>query len=59
MHKRGLMPSAYCSSYGAEEQTANHILASCPLNHPPKGTLGLVALDDDTVDRLQKTAFSI
>jgi len=31
---------------------ADHILASCPLYHPPNRTLGLAALDDDTVDRL-------
>jgi len=30
--------------------TADHILASCPLYHPPNVTLGLAALDDDTVD---------
>jgi len=26
------------------EQTADHILASCPLYHPPNGTLGLGGL---------------
>jgi len=59
MHKKwGLMPSANCSC-GAEEQTADHILASCPLYHPPNGTLGLVALGYDTVEWLQTTTFSI
>jgi len=42
-----------------DEQTADHILASCPLYHPLKGTLGLAALDDDTVDWLQTIALSI
>jgi len=49
MHKWGLVPSANYRC-GAEEQTADHILASCPLYHPPNGALGLAALDDDTVD---------
>jgi len=40
------------------EQRANHI-ASCPPYHSPKGTLGLAALDDDSVDWLQKTVLSI
>jgi len=54
MHKWGLVPSANGRS-GAEEQTANHILASCPLYHPPNGTLGLGALDDVTVKWLKRT----
>jgi len=40
------------------EQTADQILASCPLYHPPYGTLGLAALDDDTVDWLKRTALT-
>jgi len=43
----------------AEEQTADHILASCSLYHPPNWTLGLAALDDDAVDWLQTTALCI
>jgi len=57
MHKWGNVASANCSC-GAEEQTTDHILASCPLHHPPNGTLGLVAFDDDTVDWL-KTQHSV
>jgi len=34
-------------------------VASCSLYHLPKGTLSLVALEDDTVDWLQTTALSI
>jgi len=50
MHKWGLVLSANCSC-GAEEQTADYIPASCPLVPPSKdGTLGLVALNDDTVN---------
>jgi len=57
LHKWGLVPSVNCS-FGAEEQTADHMLASCPLYHPPNGTLGLAALDDDSVDWLQTTALA-
>jgi len=32
-----------------DPQTADHILTSCPLYHPPNGTLGLEAFDNDTV----------
>jgi len=42
MHKWDLVPSSNCRC-GAEEQTADHILVSCPLYHPPNGTLGLAA----------------
>jgi len=31
------------------EQAADHILASCPLYHPPNGATGLAVLDDDTL----------
>jgi len=58
MHKWGFVPLANCRC-GTEEQTADHILASCPLYHPPNGTLSLVALDDDTVNWLETTALSI
>jgi len=58
MHKWDLVPSADCRC-GEEEQTADHILASCPLYHPPNGTLGLAALDDNTVDWLQTTELCI
>jgi len=32
---------------------------SCPLYHPPNGTLGLAALDNDTVDWLKRTVLNI
>jgi len=38
---------------------ADHILASCPLDHPANGTFGLTAVDDGTVDWLKTTALSI
>jgi len=43
----------------SEEQMADHILANCPLYHPPNGTLGLAALDDDTVYLLKRTVLNI
>jgi len=50
----------YCRC-GAEEQTADHILASSflPLYHPPNRTPGLAALDANTVDWLQATELCI
>jgi len=53
-HKWGLVPSTNCRCE-AEEQMADHVLAFCPMYHPPNETLGLAALDDDTVDWLQTT----
>jgi len=55
IHKSGLVLSANYRC-GAEEQTSDHILASCPVYHLPNGTFGLAALDDDTVDWLKRTA---
>jgi len=43
---------------GANGQSRT-VLASCPLYHPPNGTLGLAALDDDTVDWLKRTTLNI
>jgi len=34
-------------------------LAFCPLYHPPNGTLDMVALENDTVDWLKRTALNI
>jgi len=61
MHKWGLVPSVNCRC-GAEEQTADHILVSCPLYHPSlpsNETLSLAALDDDTADWLKNKALKI
>jgi len=55
MHKWGLVPSANCSC-GAEQQTADHILASCPLYHLPNGTLDLAGIVDGTANWLKRTA---
>ena len=48
MHKWGMAPSAACEC-GAEEQTADHIITSCPLYLSPNGPRGISAVDDDTV----------
>jgi len=49
------VPSGNCN-FGVEEQTADHIPASCPLYHPPSGTLGLAAFDDDAVNWLKNNS---
>jgi len=46
------VPSANCR-YGAEEQTADYILASCLLYHPSNGTL-VWRLDDYKMDWIKK-----
>ena len=43
MHKRGLAPSAKCEC-GANEQTADHVILTCPT---PRGIMGLTVLDDE------------
>ena len=58
MHKWGLAPSAACEC-GAEEQTADHVILSCPRHRLPNGTHGLKVLDDDTTTWLTNTCLSI
>ena len=47
MYKWGAAPSPNCEC-GASEQTADHIISTCPLHRAPKGIQGLLVLDDDT-----------
>ena len=47
MHKRGLAPSAKCEC-GTNEQTADHIILTCPTHRAPRGIMGLTVLDDET-----------
>ena len=54
LHNRRMVPTAACDC-GAENQTAEHILAYCPLFSPPHGITGLVQLDDDTITWLHKS----
>ena len=56
--KWGMVPSAACDC-GAENQTAEHILAHCPLFSPPHEITGLVRLDDDTITWLHESCLDI
>ena len=47
MHKWGLTPSPNCKC-GASEQTAHHMLMTCPLHRAPQGAQGVTVLDDGT-----------
>ena len=47
MHKWGMAAKATCEC-GAEEQTADHIISSCPIYHHPNGARGLVSIDEST-----------
>ena len=47
MHKWGLAFSPNCEC-GASEQTADHILTTCPIHRAPHGARGLTVLDDET-----------
>ena len=47
MHKRGLAPSAKCEC-GANEQTADHIILTCPTHRASREIMGLTVLDDET-----------
>ena len=47
MHKWGLAPSPNCEC-GASEQTADHVLTTCPIHRAPHGARGLKVLDDET-----------
>ena len=54
MYKWGAAPSPNCEC-GASEQTADHIISTCPLRRVPKGIQGLLVLDDDTDAGLKST----
>ena len=47
MHKWGLAPTSNCEC-GAAEQTAEHIILTCPVHRAPTGIRGLMVLDVDT-----------
>jgi len=59
MHKWGLVRALGELQMRSRGTTTDHILASCLVYHPPNGTLGLAALDDDTVDWFQATVLCI
>ena len=58
IYKWGLAPSPKyeCS---ATDQTADHVISTCPLHRAPRGVAGLMALDDDTRCWLNTTTASI
>ena len=58
MHKWDLAPSPNCEC-GASEQTADHVVAACPINRAPHGARGLTVLDDETRCWLNNTTASI
>ena len=47
MHKWGLAFSPNCEC-GASEQTADHVLTTCPIHRAPHVARGLTFLDDET-----------
>ena len=58
MYKWGAAPSPNCEC-GASEQTADHIISTCPLHRAPKIIQGLLVLDDDTQRGLKINAINI
>ena len=58
MYKWGAAPSPNCEC-GTSEQTADHIISTCPLHRAPKGIQGLMVLDDDTRRWLKINAVNI
>ena len=47
MRKWGHASSAKCEC-GASEQTADHIILTCPIHRAPRRIMGLTVLDDET-----------
>ena len=48
MHKWGLAPSPNCEC-GASEQTADHVLTTCPIHRVPHGARDLTVSDDKSM----------
>ena len=46
-HKWDLASSAKCEC-GANDQTAHHIILTCPIHRTPQEIMGLTVLDDET-----------
>ena len=47
MYKWGLTPLLDCEC-GATDQTADHVISTCPIHRTPQGVAGQKVLDDDT-----------
>ena len=58
MHKWGMAPTTVCES-GAKEQTAEHVMLSCPIYHHPNGARVLSAVDKNLVPWLTDTCPAI
>ena len=58
MHKWCHAPSAKCEC-GASEQTADHIILTCPIHRAPREIMGLTVLDDETRCGLNSVTASI
>ena len=58
MQRWGLTDSAHCDC-GDPKQTVDHVLTSCPKHRPPNGELGLMNLDDATLEWLATTELRI
>ena len=58
MYKWGVASSPNCEC-GTSEQTADHVISTCPLHCAPKGIQGLLVLDDDTRRWLKINAVNI
>ena len=58
MHRWGLAPSPNCEC-GAPEQTADHVLTTCPIHWAPHGAGNLTVLDDETRCWFYNTTASI
>ena len=58
MYKWGMAPTAACEC-GAEEQTADHIITTCPMYRYPNGAQGLAQTDDNLLKWLSETCPTI
>ena len=58
MHEWGLASSVKCEC-GANEQTADHIILTCPAHRAPREIMGLTVLDDETRCWLNSISASI
>ena len=47
IHKWSLASSSKCES-GASDQTADHIILTCPTHRAPRGIMDLTVLDEET-----------
>ena len=58
IHKLGFASSAKCEC-DASEQTADHIIVTCPMHRTPREIMGLTVSDDETKSWLNSITASI